>query len=87
VRRSYRTTRNEFFVNFAGLVKERSIDKRSAAKFERADLSPFDRNQRGNGFITGIQKPLSYELESDASRRKLDASIFAFAEEGTSEKS
>jgi hypothetical protein len=41
-------------------VKERSLNKRSAAKFECADLSPF---------------------ESDASRRKLDASIFAFAEE------
>ena len=68
-------------MNFAGLVKERSIDRRSAAKFECADLSPFDGNQRGNGFITGIQKPLRYRLESDASRRKLDASIFAFVEE------
>jgi hypothetical protein len=68
-------------VNVAGLVKERSIDRRSAAKFECADLSPFDRNQRGNGFITRIQKPLRYGLESDASRRKLDAPIFAFAEE------
>ena len=68
-------------MNFACLVKERSIDKRSAAKFECADLSPFDCNQRGNGFITRIQKPLRYGLESDASRRKLDPSIFAFAEE------
>jgi hypothetical protein len=62
-------------------VKQAAVYLRSAAKFECADLSPFDRNQRGNGFITGVQKPLRYGLESDASRRKLDASIFAFAEE------
>src|ERR1700677_584053 len=75
--RPNRATRNNFLVHFARQTKQFWIDKGCTAKFQSADLTAFDRNQRGNGFIARIQKSLGNRLESNTRFGQLNTAILA----------
>ena len=72
-----RATGNDFLVQLACDPKQLRIDKRCTAKIESADLTAFDRNQRGNGFIARIQKSLGNRLECNTRFGQLNTAILA----------
>jgi len=75
-----RATWNNFLMQLADCLKQIWIDKRGAAEAQSTNLAAFDGNQRGNGFVAGIQNSLGNRLEGDAGFSELDAPILGFSE-------
>src|SRR5450756_1275746 len=78
---AYRTSGKNLFVKVAEGSKYRLIHQRSTSEPDGANISAFNRYERIEDFIAGLQQELSQDLECDSSIRGPDTSALHLAEE------